>query len=166
MNNNRTDHFSSLQSLTSTLTLGFKFFAWINGLGVIATLSVGMGVITTDLAPQWLRLPLAAFLGGLTLAALGLLWSYPTQASLLNQLIAGRTRRTHWIPLFCTMVAYSLALLAFVFGCWLLLGLVSIVYQAPESTSSEDDMELAPFEQFGEAQEFTYDGKENTVQFF
>lgn len=105
MNNNRTDHFSSLQSLTSTLTLGFKFFAWINGLGVIATLSVGMGVITTDLAPQWLRLPLAAFLGGLTLAALGLLWSYPTQASLLNQLIAGRTRRTHWIPLFCTMVA-------------------------------------------------------------
>jgi hypothetical protein len=63
-------------------------------------------------------------------------------------------------------VAYSLALLAFVFGCWLLLGLVSVVYQSPESASSEDDMEMAPFEQFGEAQEFTYDGKENTVQFF
>lgn len=166
MNNNRTDHFPALQSLASTLALGFKFLAWVNGLGVIATLLVGMGVIPTDLAPQWLRLPLAAFLAGLTLAALGLLWSYPTQASLLNQLITRRSRRTHWIPLFCTMVAYSLALFAFVCGCWLVLGLVSMVYQGPDTTSSDDDLGMAPFEQFGEAQDFTYDGKENTIQFF
>ncbi|HUG57404.1 MAG TPA: hypothetical protein VL002_04125 [Candidimonas sp.] len=166
MNNTRIDHFSTLQPLASTLALGFKFLAWINGMGVVAVLLFGTGIIQVDLAPVWMRLPLAAFLGGLTFAALGLLWAYPAQASLLNQLVTGRSRRTHWIPLFCTMVAYSLALFAFAAGSWLLLGLVGAVYQSPGNASSDDEQGIAPSDQSGEARDFIFEANENTVRFF
>jgi hypothetical protein len=121
----------AVQALASSLALGFKFLAWVNGLGVAAMLLFSVGIVPMDLAPQWLRMPMAAFLGGMALCALGLLWSYPVQASLLNQLISGRARKTHWVPLLLAMLAYSFSLLAFIVGCWFTLGLASIVYQGP-----------------------------------
>lgn len=165
MNSNQTDNALALQALTSTLTLGFKFLAWINGMGVVVILLLGIGIVHIELPPEWLRLPMAAFLGGLALSALGLLWAYPVQASLLNQLVLGRPRRTHWIPLFCTMVAYGLALLAFVLGSWATLGLASLAYQSFGDTNSANEQGIAPSEQSGEPQEFIYEAQKNTIRF-
>lgn len=120
----------AVQALASSLALGFKFLAWINGLGVAVMLWFGVGMVPIDLAPHWLRMPMASFLAGMVLCAMGLLWSYPVHASLLNQLVLGRARKTHWIPLLLTILAYSLSLLAFIVGCWFTLGLASIAYQS------------------------------------
>ncbi|HEY9572624.1 MAG TPA: hypothetical protein VIR76_05820 [Pusillimonas sp.] len=118
MDIDQSGRFQAVQALAGGFTLGFKFLAWINGLGVLVLLFWSLGFVQIDLDPQWLRFPLAAFLAGLALAALGLLWSFPVQSSLLHQLATGRTRRSHWVPLFCTLVAYSLSLLTFIAGCW------------------------------------------------
>jgi len=117
--NNQNTEYGAFLALARTFVLGFKFLAWLNGLGVLLVLFCSIGVVEFGLAPQWLRLPLAAFLAGLALCALGLLWSYPTQSSLLNQVASGRlVRRTHWLPMFCTLLAYSLSFIAFALGCW------------------------------------------------
>lgn len=129
MNNNQAGLSSAIHVLAATLGLGFKFLAWINGLALLLLMACAMGIIDVDLAAHWMRLPVTIFLAGLALATLGLLWSYPVQASLLNQLAEGRPRRGHWIPLICAMTAYGLSLLAFVLGCWLTLGLAGFVYQ-------------------------------------
>lgn len=129
MNNNLAGLSSAIHVLAGTLGLGFRFLAWINGLALLLLMACAIGIIDVDLAAHWMRLPVTIFLAGLALAALGLLWSYPVQASLLNQLAEGRARRGHWIPLICAMTAYGLSLLAFVLGCWLTLGLAGFVYQ-------------------------------------
>src|SRR3546814_10579464 len=116
MDIDQSGRFQAVQALAGGFTLGFKLLAWINGLGVLLLLSCSLGIVQIDLDPQWLRFPLAAFLAGLALAALGLLWSYPVQSSLLHQLISGKPRRGHWLPLFCSLAAYSLGLLAFIAG--------------------------------------------------
>lgn len=118
MDNYQYARYRALDSLSAAFTLGFKFLAWINGLGVLLLVFCTLGVLEIDIEPQWLRWPLAAYLAGLTLAALGLLWVYPAQASLLSQAVSGRTRRTHWVPVFCIMLAYGLSLMAFVAACW------------------------------------------------
>ncbi|MGB6103685.1 MAG: hypothetical protein WBF88_07525 [Pusillimonas sp.] len=128
MNNNQYIGDDALRALAAPLVLGFKFLAWLNGLGVLLVLSCSVGVIEIGLAPQWLRLPLAAFLAGLALCAIGLLWSYSAQSCLLNQLTTGRTRRGHWLPLFCTMLAYGLSLIAFALGCWFMQALAGVAY--------------------------------------
>lgn len=110
------------------MVTGFKFLAWINGLGILAVMACTVDIIQIDLDSSWLRMPLLAFLAGLALCALGLLWTYPTQASLLAQAYAERARRGHWIPVFCVMVSYSLSLLAFVVGCWFFQGIASFTY--------------------------------------
>jgi hypothetical protein len=129
MNNDRAGQSSAIQVLASTLALGFKFLAWINGLSLLLLMACAIGIIDVELGAPWLRLPVTIFLAGLALATLGLLWSYPVQASLLNQLAEGRPRRGHWIPLICAMTAYGLSLLAFVVACWLTLGMASFMYQ-------------------------------------
>lgn len=155
----------TINTLTASLVLGFKFLAWINSIGVMVTLAFGLNIIQVELAPQWLRLPLAAFLAGLILSALGLLWTYPAQASLLRQLATGRTRRTHWIPLSCTMIAYTLSLLAFVCGCWITLGLGHLAYLGAEQTSSTEEGYAAPFDQSAEKPSFYYGPEQKNVQF-
>lgn len=119
----------SVQVLGRTLTLGFKFVAWLNGLGVLLTLAFSLGM-TASASPVWFRLPLAAFLCGLALAGLGLLWSCPAQTSLVYQLARGYKSRGHWVPLFCTLLAYALSLVAFILGCWAL----QAVFEALESS--------------------------------
>jgi hypothetical protein len=113
---------SSPDNATSTLgrsiTTGFKFLAWLNGLGVLLMLFCSMGAIELGLVAAWYRFPLALFRGGLALGALGLLWSYTLQSTLIVQMINGQARRTHWIPLSCTLLAYILSLAAFACGCW------------------------------------------------
>lgn len=153
-------------ALASSLALGFKFLAWINSLGVVVILFFGLGIIQADLAPQWLRLPLAAFLAGLVLSALGLLWTYPAHASLINQLVSGRVRRTHWIPLSCTIIAYTLSLLAFVGGCWITLGLGHLAYLNAEQTSSMEEGEAEPFHQSADEPKFHYDDSQIAVRFY
>ncbi len=108
----------AVSALGRSLTLGFKFLAWLNGMGVVLILLCSMGLIDIGLSPAWMRFPLVSFLGGLALAALGLMWSYSVQASLIHQVISARLRRTHWIPLTCTTIAYILSLAAFFAGCW------------------------------------------------
>src|SRR5690606_18573747 len=127
--NNQNTEYGAFLALARTFVLGFKFLAWLNGLGVLLVLSCSIGLVEFGLAPQWLRLPLAAFLAGLALCALGLLWSYPAQSSLLDQVSSGRlVRRMHWLPLFCTILAYSLSLIAFALGCWFTQTLASFTY--------------------------------------
>ncbi len=164
MNSNQVSQFSGVQVIAFTLTLGFKFLAWINGLGVFAILALAIGIIPIDLAPPWLRVPLAAYLGGLVLASLGLLWSYSVQSSLFNQSLAGRTRRTHWIPMFFTILAYGFSLLAFVCGCWFTLNLASMVYFSMEDTSSSSFHSASPSDKFGEASNF-YNSQTRSVIF-
>src|SRR5690606_41475616 len=77
-------------------------------LSLRAALPISAGIIEVSLDPGWLRMPLAGFLAGLSLVALGLLWVYPVQTSLLSQLAAGRPRRSHWLPLACVLIAYTL----------------------------------------------------------
>jgi uncharacterized membrane protein YidH (DUF202 family) len=165
MNINQISQSSGVQAIGLTLALGFKFLAWINGMGVLAILAFGVGIVPIDLAPPWLRVPLAAFLGGLVLASLGLLWSYSVQASLFNQLLAGRRRRTHWIPMFFTTLAYSFSLLAFVCGCWFTLNLASMVYLSSEDASPSSYQGASPSDQFGEAKEFFNDAPARMVRF-
>ncbi|NYT83440.1 hypothetical protein H0A70_18320 [Alcaligenaceae bacterium] len=118
MDNNQYTRFRALDSLSATFSLGFKFLAWINGLGVLLLVFCSLGIFESAIELQWLRWPLAAYLAGLTLAALGLLWTYPALASLLGQAVSGRVRRTHWLPMFCIMLAYGLSMMAFVAACW------------------------------------------------
>lgn len=120
------------KALTGVFAQGFRFLAAINGLGVALTLFAAMGTIPTNLAPQLFRMPLAAFLGGLALCGVGLLWGFLAQASLFGQLIEGRRKRTHWVPLACALLAYGLSLLVFVVGCWFTLGLANLSYYYPQ----------------------------------
>ncbi|RTZ41110.1 hypothetical protein EKL30_15620 [Candidimonas sp. SYP-B2681] len=165
MNTNQVGQSCGVQAIAATLALGFKFLAWINGIGVVAILAFGVGIVPIDLAPPWLRVPLAAFLGGLVLAALGLLWSYSVQASLFNQSLAGRRRRTHWIPMFFTILAYSFSLLAFVCGCWFTLNLASMVYLSSEDVPSSNYHGGVPFDQFKDGDDFISNPPTRRVMF-
>lgn len=118
MNSLPVPHDNAVSTIGHALTLGFRFLAWLNGLGVVVMLCCSMGILDVGLGAEWMRFPLAAFLGGLALGALGLMWSYSVQASLIHQVINARARRAHWIPLTCTVLAYMLSFIAFVIGCW------------------------------------------------
>ena len=107
-----------MPALGRTLDLGFKSLAWLNGIGIGVVLASSAGVLPLELATVWLRFPLAVFLGGLALALLGLLWSFPLMNSLDARLVTGRRSPLHWIPLACTLLAYILSLAAFAAGCW------------------------------------------------
>jgi hypothetical protein len=129
---------------------------------VLLILACATGMVQTELTPGWLRLPMAAFLAGLVLCGLGLLWSYLVLASLFAQMVKGQARRTHWVPLFCAMVAYSLSMAAFVLACWSLLGLSSFIHHFSELNSLE---EPAPSDQSEEGQGYIHDGTRKTVRF-
>jgi len=130
---------SAYQAMGGLLALGFKFVAWLNGLGVLLIIFCSLGLIQSDLTAAELRLPLVAFTGGLALCGLALFWSYLVQASLFNQLVSGRTRRTHWIPLSCAIAAYALSLMVFMVGCWFTLGVSSLAAQSSGSSYSQPD---------------------------
>src|SRR5690606_16678162 len=128
MDNIQYTRFRALDILSSAFSLGFKFLAWINGLGVMLIVFCALGIIETSVELQWLRWPLAADLGGMTLAALGLLWTYPALSSLLNQAVANRSRRAHWVPVLLIMLAYGASMMAFVIGCWFTFSVVGFFY--------------------------------------
>src|SRR5690606_17859541 len=109
---------NAITVLGRSLTLGFKFLVWLNGLGLLLVFSCSIGVIEIGLPTMWLRFPLVSFLGGMALAGLGLMWSYSVQVSLIHQAMIGTLRRTHWVPLACTTIAYMLSLFGFLAGCW------------------------------------------------
>lgn len=154
MDVNRADQDSAYQGLTTIFALGFKFLAWINGVGALLIVVCSMGIVQVDLSPYLLRLPLAAFMAGLALCGLGLLWSYLVQTSLFNQLLAGRARRTHWVPMFCAMVAYSLSMAAFVMGCWFTLNLAAAVDQNGDYPQSSRGDGASPSDQSGRYGQF------------
>lgn len=114
------------KALAGVFAQGFRFLVAINGIGVALTLLAAVGAIQTNLAPQLFRMPLAAFLGGLALCGVGLLWVFLVQASLFGQLADGHRRRTHWVPMVCALLAYGLSLLVFVVGCWFTLRLANV----------------------------------------
>ncbi|HEY9281673.1 MAG TPA: hypothetical protein VIP51_16515 [Eoetvoesiella sp.] len=153
------------QSLTATFSLGFKWLAWINCLGVLLVLLCALGLLQTDLTAYLLRLPLVAFVCGITFCGLGLMWSYLVQSSMIGQLVLGEPRRTHWIPLFCALVAYGLSLLAFVIGCWFLVNLAGLADQNSESTFSSEDEDGPAWNQRGQLFEYTDDATRDTIRF-
>jgi hypothetical protein len=124
------------KALAGVFAQGFRFLATINGIAVALTLLAATGTIPTDLTPEMFRMPLAAFLGGVALCGVGLLWAFLAQASLFGQLVEGRRRRTHWVPLACALFAYGFSLLAFVVGCWFTLGLANLSYYYSEHPQS------------------------------
>ncbi len=141
------------QALSGVFTLGFKFLAWINGLGVLVVLLCSLGLVQSDFSPAVLRLPLTAFTAGLAFCGLALLWFYLVHASLFTQLITGRARRSHWVPLFCALVAYTLSLMAFVMGCWLTLGVSNLISHDTDLAPSSDERGLTPQDQSGRTHE-------------
>jgi hypothetical protein len=144
---NSSARYDSLGSLSSMLMLGFRYLAWLNGLGLLFVVCCALGIISTDFSPGWLRLPLLAFSGGVLFSGLALLWAYLAQVSLHNQAIAGYTRRTHWVPLTCTIVAYCLGLACFLAGCWLLVYAASVNYQSSNTDDPSASDEMAPYSQ-------------------
>ena len=151
MSSNRLGRAYAYQALSGVLTLGFKFLAWINGLGVLVVILCSLGLVQADVSSSTLRLPLAAFTAGLAFCGLALLWFYLVQTSLLGQMISGQSRRSHWIPLFCAMVAYSLSLAAFVIGCWFTLGLSGLASQGGDYSQQSEEQGVAPLDQSGRA---------------
>jgi hypothetical protein len=145
---NERAHANAYQALAAVFALAFKFLAWINGFGILVVLLASVGVVDTGISPYLLRLPLAAFLAGVALCGVGLLWSYLVQASLFSQLLNGRSRRTHWVPMFCVMIAYSLSLVAFLIGCWFTLNLSAWAYHA-SSYSQPSEENTSPSDQSG-----------------
>lgn len=163
MNQNSIEQAPAYQALTSVFMLGFKFLVWINGLGVLLVIFCALGLIQTDLTPFMLRLPLALFMAGLAFCGLGLLWSYLVQTSLFSQLISGRPRRTHWLPMFFALIAYSLGMLAFVLGCWFTLNLTAIVYHDSDSAPQSQDEGAAAFDQSGKIPRYLLEFQNRTV---
>ncbi len=133
MNSSITRQYQSLQALSRPLILAFKFLAWMNGLGLLLVAFCAFGIVAADIPPYLLRFPLAAFLGGLILAGLGLLWAYLEQLNLYARLVGGQRRKTHWVPLFCVIVSYLFSMLACAGGIWFLVNLAALVYQGSES---------------------------------
>src|SRR5690606_24384086 len=113
------------RALPDVLMLGFRFLAWINGAGVMLVVLCALGVLPTEVPAYFLRMPLLAFLCGLALAGLGLLWVYMAQASLGLRRRDGR-RRPHWIPVLCALASYCVSMVMFAVGCWLLVGMGSL----------------------------------------
>ncbi|HLU19434.1 MAG TPA: hypothetical protein VKZ66_05700 [Pusillimonas sp.] len=108
-------------SMPQVLMLGFRYLAWLNGVGVLLIALSALGVIPTEVPSYLLRLPLIAFLCGLALTGLGLLWVYMVQASLL--LRAPARRRHHWLPVICVLGCYCASMAVFIVGCWILVGM-------------------------------------------
>lgn len=89
-------------------------------------MAVAAGMIPFALSPYWQRLPMALFLAGMMLSALGLFWSGLTRNLLIRQVLSGRSRRTHWIPALFATISYALAFIVFAAGCWAFLGVASL----------------------------------------
>lgn len=162
---NLSERHALFRPLSSILMLGFKYLAWLNGLGLLLVMLCALGVISTEFSPEWLRFPLLAFSSGVLLCGLSLLWAYLAQVSLFSQSVAGYARRTHWIPLTCMIIAYCLSLAAFLIGCWLIVYLAGASYQASEPDAAGPGNEVLPYSQSGNANNFTYMPKEHKVQF-
>lgn len=113
------------KSMPQVLMLGFRFLAWLNGVGVLLIVLCSVGVIPAEVPPYLLRMPLVAFLSGLALGGLGLLWVYMVQASLAMR-PQGR-RRHHWIPVVCVLGSYCASMAMFAVGCWLIVSMGSLV---------------------------------------
>ena len=133
MNSQNSTQDRSLRTLSLHLILAFKFLAWTNGLGLALVTLCALGLLGADIPPYLLRLPLAAFLGGLILAGLGLLWAYLEQLNLYARLAGHYRRRTHWVPLFCVIAFYLFSLLAFAVGMWFFVNLAALVYEGAEA---------------------------------
>lgn len=113
------------RSMPDVLMLGFKSLTWLNGIGVLLVVLCGLGILPTEVPSYLLRMPLVAFLCGLALAGLGLLWVYMAQASLFMR--SNGRRRYHWIPVMFVLGSYCFSMAAFAAGCWLLVGMGSLV---------------------------------------
>src|SRR5690606_22761553 len=100
---------------------GFRYLAWLNGVGVLLIALSALGVIPTEVPSYLLRLPLIAFLCGLALTGLGVLWVYMVQASRL--LRAPARRRHHWLPAIRVLGCYCASMAVFIVGCWILVGM-------------------------------------------
>lgn len=153
-NTGRNGQAHAYHALATVFAQGFRFLAWINGLGVLFSLCAAVGVIDTSVAPGLFRVPLAAYIAGLALCGVGLLWSYLAQTALFGQLVEGRHRRNHWVPLVCTLLAYGLSLVMFVAGCWYMLHLGELADQNPAYSSQsygQGGDDVAPSDQSGDA---------------
>lgn len=144
---------SEYRFMPAILTLGFKFLAWINSLGVLLVVLCALGVVPTEVPAFFLKMPLLAFLCGMALAGLGLLWLYMAHASLGMRSQSAR-RRYHWLPVFCVLASYCVSMVMFAVGCWLLLGLGSLATDNWDFSGYGGS--VAPYHQSLELDSFLY----------
>ena len=114
------DHWVETYKSLVTLSIeGFKFSALANGGAAVAILAY-LGNIAGK-APNLpdMRVPMVAFLLGVLLCGLTLLFAYLTQLRLLNEISRSDrpTQLHHWF-LWAAILSYALSLVAFGFGAW------------------------------------------------
>lgn len=110
-----------LETYKSLITIsieGFKFCALANGGAAVALLAYLGNVAGKGSAVPDMRCPMAAFLLGLLLCGVSMLFSYLTQFKLLNEAGAAIRGPSHVWPLWTAILAYALSIAAFGVGAW------------------------------------------------
>jgi hypothetical protein len=97
----------------------FKFCALVNGGAAVALLAYMGNVVGKGAVAPNMRLPMAAFLAGLSFCGLAMLFAYFTQLRLLNE-SAGRggTSFGHTLWLTFAMIFLFFSLACFSIGSW------------------------------------------------
>ena len=99
----------------ATLAPAARWLGWLNAIAVLGELGFALGVLGSEVAPPNLAVPLACFLAGVVASGLSMVcWSWGADEAGRRWLAPAR-----WAGL----LAYLLALAAFVAGCWLSAGL-------------------------------------------
>jgi uncharacterized membrane protein YidH (DUF202 family) len=108
------------KSLIALSIEGFKFCALVNGGAAVAVLAY-LGSIAGSKcvrAPD-MRVPMGAFLLGLTACGLAMVFAYLTQLRLLNETRQGyNSRPAHTIALWIAVALTVVSLAAFAVGSW------------------------------------------------
>ena len=107
------------KSLISISIEGFKFSALANGGAAVALLTY-LGNVAGKSAPvPDMRYPMAAFLLGLFLVGLAMLFAYFTQLTLLHEIrVERRALLLHGLPFWVAVACFLFSLIAFALGSW------------------------------------------------
>ncbi|GAB1578601.1 hypothetical protein [Bordetella petrii] len=105
-------------SSCAALAAASRWLGWLNAIAVLGELGFALGVLGSDVAPPDLTMPLACFLVGVVASGLSMAcWAWGAGGA--EERPVGVSGLARWVGL----LAYLLALAAFVVGCWLSAGL-------------------------------------------
>lgn len=112
----------TFKALTTLAIEGLRFIALINGGAAVAVVAYGLG----KLPSVSLKGPMACFLVGVVLAAVAHVLAYLTQLALYGEEAEPEhALKGHIWFLWSTVLASSLAIVAFVAGCWCVVSILS-----------------------------------------